>query len=80
LDYATDIALFTNTTEQANKMLHAMEIECRKVRLIINAKKIQVMAENKVNIKVTTVNGSILEVVNDFKYFGTWMASSDKRH
>jgi hypothetical protein len=39
LDYANDIALITNTAEQANQMLHAVETECRKVGLLINTKK-----------------------------------------
>jgi hypothetical protein len=39
LDYANGIALITNTAEQANQMLHAVETECRKVGLLINTKK-----------------------------------------
>jgi hypothetical protein len=40
-----------------------METECRKGGLYLNVKKTQVMAENTENVKVTTVNGSILEVM-----------------
>jgi hypothetical protein len=39
LDYANDIALITNTAEQANQMLHSVETECRKVGLLKNTKK-----------------------------------------
>ena len=36
------------------------------------------MAENVENVKVTTVDDTILKVVSDFKYLGGWMASSER--
>jgi ribosome-interacting GTPase 1 len=43
-DFADDIALVSNLSDQARKLLHSVETECRKVGLRLNAKKTEVIA------------------------------------
>ena len=46
LDFADDIALLSNRVEQAKAMLEAVETECARVGLLINASKTKYMAYN----------------------------------
>lgn len=46
LDFADDIALISNLIQQARELLLAVERECKKVGLSINAKKTKFMSYN----------------------------------
>ncbi|XP_072170850.1 uncharacterized protein [Diadema setosum] len=70
LDFADDIALISDTTEKARELLFAVEKECKKIGLRLNAKKTKVMAFN--------IDGAVLDVKNDFKYLGSWIASTEQ--
>lgn len=54
LDFADNIALVSNSVEQASSLLRHVERECKKVGLHLNAKKTQIMAENVANVEVAT--------------------------
>ena len=43
IDFADDLALLANTIENAEKLLHHIEIAAREVGLHINAKKTEYM-------------------------------------
>lgn len=78
-DFADDLALLSDTLEQAEELLLALEEEAAKVGLMINAKKTQYMSFNQQkDTALKTRNGSTLEEVKDFKYLGSWVASSEK--
>ena len=79
LDFADDIALLSDTVAQAQEMLVAVEAECKRVGLMLNSKKTKVMALNTDSRPcIKTIEGSILEVTDDFQYLGGWMESSEK--
>lgn len=78
LDFADDIALLSDNAREACQLLTAVEIQCRKIGLRLNAKKTKVMALNTPDNKVTTLDGTTLEVVEDFKYLGSWVANTEK--
>jgi hypothetical protein len=80
LDFADDISLLSDTVEQACTLLLAVEEECTRIGLGLNAKKTKVMPIN-INDKdaiVKTLDGTQLEVVDDFKYLGSWLASTER--
>jgi hypothetical protein len=77
-DFADDIALVSNLSDQAQKLLHSVETECRKVGLRLNAKKTEVMAFNIDKVKLKTLDGSLLTQTSDFKYLGSYIGSTEK--
>ena len=78
LDFADDIALISDTTEKARELLLAVERECKKIGMQLNAKKTKVMAYNINDTTITTLDGTVLDVKDDFKYLGAWIASTDQ--
>ena len=44
----------------------------------MNAKKTNAMLYNEPPSDITTLDGNDLEIVQDFKYLGAWMAISEK--
>ena len=77
LDFADDIALISDTAEKARELLLAVERECRKIGLRLNAKKTKVIAYNINDTTITTLGGEVIEVKEDFKYLGSWIASTE---
>ena len=80
LDFADDISLLSDTVEKASKLLTEVERQCNRIGLFVNAKKTKVMPINaeEPTVKVTTIDGTQLEVVNDFNYLGAWIASTQQ--
>ena len=77
LDFADDIGLISNTTEQAQIILNEVEKAALQVGLHMNASKTKCMFFNQdQNDDIQTLDGSKLEVVTDFKYLGAWIGSS----
>ena len=69
--FANDLALLSDTVEQAQEILLALETKAAKVGLHINAKKTQYMSFNQTsNEPLCTMNGSKLQQAQDFKYLG----------
>jgi len=79
LDFADDISLFSDTVEQACTLLNDVERECKNIGLGLNAKKTKVMPINidPNAVNVNTLDGTKLNVVDDFKYLGSWVASTE---
>ena len=79
-DFADDISLLSDTVEQACTLLLAVEQECIRIGLGLNAKKTKVMPINikAEDVTVKTLDGTQLEVVDDFKYLGSWVASTER--
>lgn len=79
LDFADDIALLSNDIEQAKKLLSLVEVEAAKIGLHANAKKTQVMLFNQDSINdIKSISGGKIKDVEDFKYLGGWIASTEK--
>ena len=81
LDYADDISLMSDRVEQAQELLIRVETECAKVGLRLNAKKTEVITYNidpQKKVPLMTTEGIALKEVNDFKYLGSWVNSSEQ--
>ena len=79
IDFADDIALVSDSVEKAQALLLSVEGECQKMGLQLNAKKTEVMTFNiGEKAKITTKNGTILAVKEDFKYLGSYISSTEK--
>ena len=77
LDFADDIALVSETTDQAQKMLQNVEKATSKVGLYLNAAKTEVMLFNQTtDSNLTSRSGETIKAVKNFKYLGAWMSSS----
>ena len=80
LDYADDICLLSNHMEQAQELLSRVESECAMVGFRLNAKKTEVITYNiqTDHTPLTTSGGDALKEVNDFKYLGSWVNSTEQ--
>ena len=73
LDFADDIALTSDSASQAQELLERVEEAALRVGLHMNAKKTKCMIFNQTtDVAMKTSSGTILEVVPDFKYLGSW--------
>ena len=79
LDFADDIALLSNTLQQAQTLLSRVESAAASVGLLMNATKTKFMAYNTdMNITLSASDGSLLDKVGDFQYLGSWVDDSEK--
>ena len=80
LDYADDICLVSKEVEQAQELLTRVEAECARVGLRLNAKKTEFIAYNlpAEYAALMTAEGTALRKVNDFKYLGSWVNSTER--
>ena len=77
--FADDIALLSEEIHQAQELLHRVEVEAEKVGLYINAKKTELMHYgHPCPVSVKAKDGRTIKEVDNFKYLGAWMASSEK--
>ena len=77
-DFADDISLLSNEIIQAQESLRRVEIEAQKVGLHLNEKKTEAMVFNQEITPITSTNGKTIKVVENFKYLGGWLKSSEK--
>ena len=79
LDFADDIALLSDTLQQAQNLLSRVESAAATVGLQMNASKTKFMTYNiKGNAVLYTIDGKHLDQVNDFQYLGSWVDESEK--
>ena len=79
LDFADDLTLITEETEQAQEVLTRLEQEAGKVGPHCNAKKTEIQAFNQdTPITVNSKDGTILKIIENCKYLGAWMENTDK--
>ena len=79
VDYADDLALLTNTIQDATALLHKIEEAASEIGLYINSKKTEYIIINLDNtIEIRDRNGNLIKVVKDFKYLGSYIASTEK--
>ena len=78
-DFADDIALLSEEIAQAQEMLERVEKEAAKSGLHLNAKKTEAMLFNhEVPTPIKSRSGDTIKQVDNYKYLGGWMASTDK--
>ena len=81
-DFADDIALLSDSIEDAQCLLSLVIKIAKEVGLSINEDKTEYMAYNTPSPRKDTIlaNEKPLKKVNDFKYLGSWLDRSEKRH
>ena len=77
-DFADDLALTSNTLEQAQLFLLRLEVAAEQIGLHTNEAKTEFMSYNQPEGDFITLNGSKLKQVDDFLYLGSWVNSCDK--
>ena len=79
LDFADDIALTLDTTQEAQNLLFGVEVEAANVGLHLNAAKTEMITYNlQVMVDISSLKGELIKNVNDFKYLGSWIDSTLK--
>lgn len=77
IDFANDLTLLSNTIENAEELLHHIELAAREVGLHIDAKKTEYMSINYAGIMKSLDDQMISEVLN-FVYLGSEIQSPEK--
>ena len=78
-DYADDIAVLTNRLIDATSLLHKIEDAASEVGLYINASKTEFICLNQDQSDgMKTGNGEKIKSVDDFKYLGSYIASTER--
>ena len=80
-DFADDLALLTDTLEDAQRMLTSLEQAARTVGLAMNESKTKYLSINLTadgeQEALKAASGKTIEEVDDFVYLGSWVASSE---
>ena len=78
-DYADDLAVFANLLKDASTLLHLIERTANTVGLHVNATKTEYICLNQDSATdIKSLNGSNIKKVEDFKYLGSYIASTER--
>ena len=78
-DFADDIALISEHISQTQEIIIRVEIETRRIGLFLNEKKRETMQYNQeYETPIIGKSGGVFKVVDNFKYLGGWMHSTQK--
>ena len=77
-DFADDLALISDYLEEAQLLLLRLEVAAKTVGLHVNYKKTEYMLYNQPVGDLVTLEGNKLKQVDNFKYLGSWIQSSEK--
>ena len=80
-DFADDISLISSSLQNAQDLLLSLENAANCVGLYLNESKTEYMinsAKTFDTFEMKTLNGYILKLVNDYKYLGSYISSSEK--
>ena len=76
-DYANDIPILADTSNQAETLLHSLERADEGISLHVNAHKTEYMCYNQTG-HISTLDGTSLKLVDKFTYLGSNMSSTEK--
>ena len=76
-NYADDIALLANTSNQAETLLHSLEQAAAGIGLHVNAHKTEYMCYNQTG-DISILDRISLKLVDKFTYLGSSISSSEK--
>ena len=76
-DYIDDIAILTNTHNQAETLLHSLERAAASIGLHVNAHKTEYMSYNQTG-DISTLDGTPLKLVDKLTYLGSSVSSMEK--
>ena len=77
-DYADDIALLSDSIEQAELLLHQVESATKLIGLHINETKTEYMIFNQDRGEIKSLDDRKLKCLDDFVYLGSWINSCKK--
>ena len=77
VDYADDIVILANTSNQAETLLHSLERAAAGIGLHVNAHKTEYMRFNQAG-DISTQEGTSLKLVDKFTYLGSSVLSTEK--
>ena len=80
-DFADDISLISNCLENAQALLISLESAANCVGLYLNETKTEYVFNSKTNDEpfvMKTLSNSVLKRVDDYKYLGSFISSSEK--
>ena len=77
-DYADDIALLSDSIEQAEIVLHQVESAGKLIGLHINERKTEYIIFNQDGAEIKSPDDHKLNCVDDFEYIGSWINSCKK--
>ena len=77
VDYADDIVILANTSNQAETLLHSLERAAAGIGLHVNAHKTEYMCFNQAG-DISTQEGTSLKLVDKFTYLGSSVSSTEK--
>ena len=79
MDFADDIALVSNGIKEAEEMLRIVELSAKCIGLSMNTGNIKYMLyNNNQQFGIKTIDRTDLKRVEDLKYLGAWVDSSEK--
>ena len=79
LNFADDIALLSEEIQKAQELLTHVENEAAKIGLCLNNEKTEVMVYNiPTPSPLKTIGDNAIKIVDNFKYLGSWMKSSEQ--
>ena len=79
LDFADDIALLSEEIQKAQELLTRVENEAAKIGLHLNDEKTEAMVYNiPTPSPLKTIGGNAVKIVENFKYLGSWIRSSEQ--
>ena len=76
-DYADDITILANTSNQAEILLYSLERTAAGIGLYANAHKTGCMCYNQTG-DISTLDGTPLKLVDKFTYLGSSVSSTEK--
>ena len=76
-NYADDKAILANTPNQAEILLHSLELVALGIGLHVNAHKTEYMCFNQTG-DISTLEGTSLKLVDKFTYLGSSVSSTEK--
>ena len=77
VDYANDIAILANISNQAETLLHSLEWSAASIDFHVNAHKTEYMCYNQTG-DISTLDGTSLKLVDKFTYLGSSVSSIEK--
>ena len=79
-DFADDIALISSRIADAQKLLNSLESAANCIGLYLNELKTEFYTPNLTDpsVEIKTNSGNNLKRVNDYKYLGSYISSSEK--
>ena len=79
VDYADDLAIVTDNTNEAIILVHKIEHAAKEIGLSINTGKMKFISINQgINEVIKILNGKNIKEISDFKYLGSYIHSTEK--